>query len=190
MTGGGEIWRRRSIRIREWDYSRPGAYFVTICTAGRTCVLGTIADGVMAFTRISQIAATAITHIDDRFPGWTVESSVVMPNHVHLILVRAPDDVGTGDLDVGVRSPNPGAAAPGSPPGTISSMHTGLSAQTHSADPEPPEAASTAAGSATEPLRATLGQIVAFFKYVSTKEINSDSGPSLMRTRSGPSGSS
>ncbi len=39
--------RRRSIRLKDYDYSQPGAYFITICTYNRECLLGEIMDGKM-----------------------------------------------------------------------------------------------------------------------------------------------
>ena len=78
---------RRSIRLRGYDYSSPGAYFVTICTKERECVLD------------DPIIAGIIMDVWHALPGWfptiALDEFVVMPNHVHFILwIRPPDDVG------------------------------------------------------------------------------------------------
>lgn len=78
---------RRSIRLKGYDYSSPGAYFVTICTRGRECVLD---DPVV--TRI-------ITDVWHALPAWfptiALDEFVVMPNHVHFIVwIHPPDAVG------------------------------------------------------------------------------------------------
>lgn len=78
---------RRSIRLKGYDYSSPGAYFVTICTQGRECVLD------------DPIVTGIITDVWHALPGWFptigLNEFVVMPNHVHFILwIHPPDDVG------------------------------------------------------------------------------------------------
>jgi len=78
---------RRSIRLRGYDYSSPGAYFVTICTKERECVLD------------DPIIAGIIMDVWHALPGWfptiALDEFVVMPNHVHFILwIGPPDDVG------------------------------------------------------------------------------------------------
>lgn len=78
---------RRSIRLKGYDYSSPGAYFVTICTQGRECVLDDpIVTGII----------TDVWHVLPRwFPTIGLDEFVVMPNHVHFILwIHAPDVVG------------------------------------------------------------------------------------------------
>jgi len=75
---------RRSIRLKGYDYSSPGAYFVTICTQGRECVLD------------DPVVTGIITDVWHALPGWfpTIELDefVVMPNHVHFILWIHPSD--------------------------------------------------------------------------------------------------
>jgi len=78
---------RRSIRLKGYDYSSPGAYFVTICTKERECVLD------------DPVVTGIITDVWHTLPGWfptiALDEFVVMPNHVHFILwIRPPDDVG------------------------------------------------------------------------------------------------
>jgi hypothetical protein len=79
---------RRSIRLRRYDYRSPGAYFVTICTQGRECVLY---DPV-----VFGIIQDVWNALPGWFPGVTLDEFVIMPNHVHFILWIQPVDVGQG----------------------------------------------------------------------------------------------
>ena len=78
--------RRRSLRLPEYDYSTPGAYFVTICTRDRLCVFGQISDACMALSPPGKIAEACLKAIPQHFPAVTLDHSVVMPNHVHAVL--------------------------------------------------------------------------------------------------------
>ncbi len=80
-------YRIPSARWATWDYGRNAAYFVTICTAQRTHDFGAIVNGAMAYTPLGQTAADCWTAIPDHFPFVLVDEFVVMPNHVHGILV-------------------------------------------------------------------------------------------------------
>lgn len=57
MVYNPEKHHRRSIRLRGYDYARPGAYFVTVCVRERECVLGHVANGEMALSDLGQITA-------------------------------------------------------------------------------------------------------------------------------------
>jgi putative transposase len=77
---------RRSIRLQNYDYSKPGVYFITVCTHGRKCLFGNIRDGKM----ITNAAGKAVQEIWDglpiRFPYLVLDAFIMMPNHVHAIL--------------------------------------------------------------------------------------------------------
>lgn len=93
---------RRSIRLREYDYGSPGAYFVTICTQGRECVLN------------DPVVRGIIRDVWNALPKWfpTIEQDefVVMPNHVHFILwIRPSNDNVEATLAV---APNGAGASP------------------------------------------------------------------------------
>ena len=86
---------RRSIRLKGYDYTRAGAYFVTICTKDRACLFGDVADGVMRLNQMGHIVRQCWLAIPDHFPHVLLDEFVVMPNHVHGILVIMPThDVG------------------------------------------------------------------------------------------------
>jgi len=78
---------RRSIRLKEYDYSQPGAYFVTICAWDRACLLGDIVDGEMQLNPLGTTAAECWHAIPHHFPRVVLDAVVVMPNHIHGIIV-------------------------------------------------------------------------------------------------------
>jgi putative transposase len=78
---------RRSIRIQGFDYSQPGPYFVTICAFHRLCILGRVENGSVRLSRIGEIAHTCWLEIPNHFPNVKVDAFIVMPNHMHGILV-------------------------------------------------------------------------------------------------------
>lgn len=80
-------YRIPSARWATWDYGSNAAYFVTICTAGRTHDLGEIANGEMTLTPLGQAAADCWEAIPDHFPFVVLDGFVVMPNHVHGIII-------------------------------------------------------------------------------------------------------
>ncbi|MFZ0612076.1 MAG: hypothetical protein WAM73_07560 [Desulfobacterales bacterium] len=81
--------RRRSIRLRGYDYSRAGAYFVTICTRNQECLFGDIADEKMQLNGAGHAAAQCWHVIPDHFPYAELDAFVVMPSHIHGIVVIA-----------------------------------------------------------------------------------------------------
>jgi putative transposase len=124
MRYAPERHHRRSIRLKDCDYTRMGAYFVTLCTQGRVCLFGEIVAGEMRLNEYGEIVQKEwfrsaeirreIVLFSDEF--------VVMPNHIHGIvrIVESPDahvgatgpTVGATDATVGAtgRSPLPGPA--------------------------------------------------------------------------------
>jgi REP element-mobilizing transposase RayT len=85
---------RRSIRLPGYDYSRPGGYFVTICTQEHACIFGRVVDGKMWLSARGWAAKTFWYQIPDHFPHVKLDEHIVMPNHVHGIL-WITDDVGS-----------------------------------------------------------------------------------------------
>lgn len=95
-----ELPKRRPLRLKGFDYSGAGTYFLTICTHGHQCLLGTISPvGAIhesPATRLSPagtIVEQYILRLPDRFPRAAVESYVIMPNHIHLLLTLSPPEV-------------------------------------------------------------------------------------------------
>ncbi|MCX6634266.1 MAG: transposase [Acidobacteria bacterium] len=81
---------RRSIRLKGYDYTQPGAYFVTICTYQRECLLGRIESGQVVLSDTGETARSVWDGLPSRFPSVGLDEYVIMPNHVHgIILVGA-----------------------------------------------------------------------------------------------------
>lgn len=82
---------RKQLRIPGYDYTRSGAYFITICTWKRCRFFGNIVDGGMIMVDCGQIAFDCWNALPDHFPNIELGGFVVMPNHVHGILIIAGD---------------------------------------------------------------------------------------------------
>jgi REP element-mobilizing transposase RayT len=87
MTFNPDIHHRRSIRLREYDYSSVGAYFVTVCANGRECLFGDIADDVMRVNDAGRMVYEWWLKLPERFPPVSLDEFVIMPNHFHGIIV-------------------------------------------------------------------------------------------------------
>ena len=90
MSDPSHVHNRQSIRLKGYDYSQAGAYFITICTQGRECLFGQVVDGEMHLSEIGQIAQKQWNQIPARFENVELGPFVVMPNHHHgILIVRA-----------------------------------------------------------------------------------------------------
>ena len=78
---------RRSIRLPGYDYSQPGMYFVTICTQDRECLFGEIMDGELRPNAAGQMIEKWWAKLVAKFSSIEIDEFVVMPNHLHGILV-------------------------------------------------------------------------------------------------------
>ena len=87
MKYNPDIHHRRSIRLRNYDYSQAGAYFVTICTHHRECLFGEITNRAMRLNDAGKIAAQCWQDIPVHFSHAALDEWTVMPNHVHGIIV-------------------------------------------------------------------------------------------------------
>ncbi|MGD9486401.1 MAG: transposase [Calditrichaceae bacterium] len=131
MTYHPEIHHRRSIRLREYDYSQSGAYFVTMCAQNRECLFGEITDGKMILNDAGRVVEQCWNDITIHFPHVELDEFVIMPNHVHGILIITDANVGAKNIsprpkntknrqDVGAKnfSPLPETSQQSSPPTT------------------------------------------------------------------------
>ena len=118
-------YRIESSRLKDWDYSSNGAYYVTICTKNRECVLSKIIDARIQLSSIGKIVKKYWMEIAKYFETTILDEFVILPDHIHGIIIinneRCRD-------------------------GVTPSLHYRQ--------------------------RPTLGQIVGYFKYQSTKSIN------------------
>lgn len=87
MKYNPDIHHRRSIRLKRYDYSRAGTCFLTICTHKKECLFGDIVAGEMRLNAAGKIAVQCWNEIPAHFPHVQLDAFVVMPNHVHGILV-------------------------------------------------------------------------------------------------------
>lgn len=86
MTYNPEVHHRQSLRLRDYDYSRAGAYFVTICTWQRECLFGEVVDGVMRLNDAGRVVDESWQQISTHFSGVDIDQCVIMPNHFHGIV--------------------------------------------------------------------------------------------------------
>ena len=85
-----DLPKRKQIRLPEYDYSSPGAYFVTICTRDRRCILSTIRRGdpcgrpSLILSDYGKIVERCLKQVENLY-AVQIEPYVVMPNHIHFI---------------------------------------------------------------------------------------------------------
>ena len=107
-----QIHHRRSIRLAGYDYTQAGMYFITICTHNRQNLFGEIVDGEMVLNESGKIVATCWQELARHFPNITLGEWVVMPNHIHGIIIIV---VGRGEASAADASPlQPNGTQPGS----------------------------------------------------------------------------
>jgi putative transposase len=95
--------RRRSIRLTGYDYTEPGAYFITICTRGRICTFGKILPvGEATVNSFGEIASEGWSRSATVREEVDLDAFVVMPNHVHGVVVIKYDIAGN---NVGATGP-------------------------------------------------------------------------------------
>ncbi|MEW5958621.1 MAG: transposase [Chloroflexota bacterium] len=84
--------QRRSIRLKDYDYSQSGAYFVTICTYRQSCLFGVVAAGQVRLNEYGRIAHTEWLKSAEIRQEIALDVFVVMPNHIHgIVWITSPD---------------------------------------------------------------------------------------------------
>jgi len=135
MTYDSRVFHRRSIRLKGYDYTQPGAYFVTLVTQNRDCLFGEIVEGEVRLNRVGMVAQREWERLSNRFPAVQIDSYVIMPNHVHGIIVimgRGTAELFTDkDPEILRRAPTPireqfGQPVPGSIPTIIRSYKSAV----------------------------------------------------------------
>nr|WP_290668227.1 transposase [Ardenticatena sp.] len=107
-----EKHHRRSIRLKGYDYAQPGAYFVTICTQHRACLFGAVVGGEMRVNDAGRMVQRWWDELNRKFPTVQTDAFVVMPNHIHGIIIIHPADThpnDTRDAHAGKRGVHRGA---------------------------------------------------------------------------------
>lgn len=83
--------KRKNLRLPDFDYSTEGTYFVTICVEERKSLFGEIVQGEMQLNDVGQMVHTIWTQLPEHYPGVQIGELIVMPNHIHGIIVLASD---------------------------------------------------------------------------------------------------
>ena len=87
MKYNPDIHHRRSIRLKDYDYSQSGAYFVTICNKNKECLFGDVVDRKMRLNEMGIVVQQCWNVIPEHFPNTVSDEFIVMPNHIHGIIV-------------------------------------------------------------------------------------------------------
>ena len=95
MSYNPEIHHRRSIRLKGYDYTQPGAYFVTICTHQQACLFGEVSGESIALNPLGQVVEDEWLRTTTVRPNVVLDKFVIMPNHVHGIIMIAKHGRGT-----------------------------------------------------------------------------------------------
>jgi putative transposase len=95
MTFIPEIHHRHSIRLKGYDYSQAGYYYVTICTQDRNCVFGEIINGKMMLNESGKIVENCWFDLPNHYNNIELNEFIIMPNHFHGIICIT---MGTGDI--------------------------------------------------------------------------------------------
>lgn len=103
---------RRSIRLPEYDYAAPGSYFVTIETAELRCVLGKVIGSEVRLSHLGRLVEWCWREIPHHFARTTLDANVIMPNHLHGMIVMWPEEGATcrARTDPGGDPRDPGVA--------------------------------------------------------------------------------
>jgi REP element-mobilizing transposase RayT len=103
MMASNKTYNRHSIRLRAYDYSKSGLYFITICTHNRWNFFGKIDSGIMLLNDAGKIANACWQEIPHHFSNIILHDFVIMPNHIHGIIEIAND----GSYNVGAKNFSP-----------------------------------------------------------------------------------
>jgi len=91
---------RKLNRLKDYDYSQAGAYFVTICTYDKICYFGDIENEIMQLNEYGEIAANAWKEILNHYNDIGLDEFIIMPNHVHGIIFLFDNDLVTEQCSV------------------------------------------------------------------------------------------
>jgi REP element-mobilizing transposase RayT len=178
MSFGPRKRNRRSIRLRGYDYGRPGAYFVTICVQGREFLFGRVVDGQMRLNAAGDMVWRWWHALPEKYPTVRTDAAVVMPNHFHGIIVIDGQSAEEGQPHgVAPTTADPVGATQGGRPQADGGVADGVGATQGGrpqadggvADewgPGQPRGVAPTEGDA----HPTLGQIVGWFKTMTTNE--------------------
>jgi len=152
------IHHRKSIRLKGYDYSQEGLYFITICTHNRACIFGDIVDGKMILNDAGEIAFNEWMKTSELRENIELGEFVVMPNHIHgIINITRRGELHSPNIDVPDNHSPDNHSPNNHSPDNISAIHNGGKR-----------------GENISPLRGpsqTVGAIVRGYKSAVTKQI-------------------
>ena len=87
-----ELPKRKPTRLKGYDYSKDGAYFITICTHDKECILGHIvgqglAPAEIKLSKYGKLAKEQLLDLENRYKTIKIDKYVIMPNHIHIIVI-------------------------------------------------------------------------------------------------------
>ena len=91
MSQDPQHHHRRSVRLRGYDYSQAGAYFVTIVCHKRQSLLGKVVDGIVELNPLGRLVEMEWLRVAEVRPYVTLDAFIIMPNHLHDILIISDD---------------------------------------------------------------------------------------------------
>ncbi len=88
--------KRKALRLKNYDYSSPGAYFITMCTHNRACILSSLVGAIhespeLKLSLYGKIVDDIIRNLPEHL-GARIDRYVIMPNHVHMLIIIDGDD--------------------------------------------------------------------------------------------------
>ena len=91
-----DLPKRKPIRIADYDYSAPGAYFITVCANDRKPILWNVGAATCRpnLSKIGSVVEMAILQIPEHYPAVSVDKYCIMPDHIHMILSIHTDEDG------------------------------------------------------------------------------------------------
>ena len=168
----------RPRRLREYDYAQDGAYSVTVCTDWRTHLFGRVTDGRMELNAVGRIVEKVWHELPEHYPHVELDAFVVMPDHVHGIVVLVGGDSEAGSDSV----PTLGSATVGSRPEEAgykpaltqdeAPAHDGAREEEAGLKPAPTQDARTQDEAPTKVRRHGLSEVVRGFKTYSGRRVN------------------
>lgn len=84
--------QRKNIRLKNYDYSQKGYYFITICTKDRIKILSQIINEQCKLSDIGKIAEKYIITIEEKY-NVRISEYIIMPNHIHMIIIKDDEEV-------------------------------------------------------------------------------------------------
>lgn len=164
MTYDPRKHHRRSIRLRGYNYSGGGAYFITICVQDKECLFGQVVDSEMTVNQAGQIVERVWHSLPRRFPAVVLDSFQIMPNHLHGILA-IPGSGLEPSLAVAMGVPKVGVGLALPPSHEPDPKRQGTASRT-------PTGLGLGAASRTPTRGQAMGDVVGALKSIATIEVN------------------